>query len=107
MLLALTPEAPGDPSRLNASYQKLRTCRAELEAAINQLMDWKKDQKTASLLADIKDLDATYLTMAKGTDGSQHRRFEVFAQMYELADTKLIKKTSPAPPGTSPLADAF
>ena len=92
--------ASGDTSSLSPSYAALMGARAKLQAAEKSLKDWASAPEAAATLKDLASLDASYLAAVKGTDGNTHHRFEVQAQLYELADKMAV--TAPAA-GADPL----
>jgi hypothetical protein len=109
MLMKLTPEtvAVADSAKSDTA-SVLVADRQKLTAAITDLDNWKSGPAAEATLAEITALDNAYLATAKGTDDAQHRRFEVQAQLYELADAFLVKKP-PVADATSvtPLSDTL
>ncbi len=108
MLLKFTPDAVNvaDVAKPDASPALLAD-RQKLTAAITDLNDWKTGPSAQATLTEITDLDTAYLAISKGPDDAQHRRFEVQAQLYELADTFLVKAPATQPTVAGAMGDAL
>ena len=94
-LLKLTPDpAAADPGK--ADNLPLASSRQALNDALKELDGWKT---TAVARADdFGALDTAYLASIKGVDDNAHHRFEVQAQLYELADRMLVKDNAATQP---------
>jgi hypothetical protein len=89
-LLALTPPAEG--AKDNPSYRLLLGARTKLEVAKKDLDAWSSAAENKKTLDDLAALDAAYFGPAiKGVDKADHHRFEVYEQLYELADNMVVK----------------
>jgi hypothetical protein len=99
------PAPNADAAKHSPSFAKLLDARTRLQGFVKQLDSWNTGPAAKDALAEITALDAAFLGTVKGTDSAPHRRFEVQAQLYELADGLIVKK-APAP-AAGPLADAF
>ena len=89
-LLALTQPAEGVKD--NSSYRLLLGARTKLENAKKDLDAWSLTAENKKTLEDLAALDAAYFgPTIKGLDKADHRRFEVYEQLYDLADKMVIK----------------
>jgi hypothetical protein len=88
---------PADGS--SATAQDLYKYHTDLVAARDKLADWQSKPENKTTLQEYDDLDKTLLAMIKGTDDTQHHRFEVVAQVYDLANKFVLPedKSAPAP----------
>jgi len=106
-LLNLTADPSADPSKPADTSIGLGSAHQKLTDALKALNDWKDGPAAQADLAEIDALDNAYLARTKGTDDAMRPRFEVQAQLYELADHFLVKKDAPPPVLSGPMGDVL
>jgi hypothetical protein len=87
----------------------LYSYNVKLKAARDQLENWKSLPDSKTKLAAYTDLDKSCLDMIKGTDDTRHHRFEVAAQVFQIANPFILQKGPPSDPTpiTGPLSAAL
>lgn len=97
---------PADNS--SAAANDLYNYNTQLKAAKDQLENWKNLPDSKTKLAAYDDLDKSCLDMIKGTDDTRHHRFEVAAQVFQLANPFVLQEPDSNPaPITGPLSTAL
>lgn len=96
------------PDNSNQTAVDLYKYHTDILAAKDAFDNWQTKPEHKTTIAELSDLDNTFLAMVKGTDETQHHRFEVAAQVYDLANKFVLPEAKSDPtPVTGPLASAL